>query len=228
MRRPWLPFYVEDYLADTVDLSCEEHGVYVLLLGLCWRRDGRLPNDSAFLKRALSACAADMHGNRFNRIVPKLLDRFFVQDEQGYWTQKRLTIELEKARNLSGTQTEKAKKRWGKHRKNNGTTSAAASAPALPEHSQSQSLPSKGNDCDVIIEEGTPEQTAWHRHDRDVLGKPGGMLMTDITRPDGLRVRGARRKTRWPPGYQAEDHRSKRPADAREIARQLEATEAMP
>jgi hypothetical protein len=31
----------------------------------------------AWLKRALAACASDMHGNRFNRLVPPLLNRFF-------------------------------------------------------------------------------------------------------------------------------------------------------
>jgi uncharacterized protein YdaU (DUF1376 family) len=52
MSRPWFPLYVADYLADTLDLGAEDHGCYMLLLMIAWRRDVALPNDMAFLKRA--------------------------------------------------------------------------------------------------------------------------------------------------------------------------------
>jgi uncharacterized protein YdaU (DUF1376 family) len=44
MRRPWMPFYVGDYLRDTSHLSAVEHGAYCLLLMTYWVR-GSLPDD---------------------------------------------------------------------------------------------------------------------------------------------------------------------------------------
>ena len=135
MARPWMPLYVADYLADTLDLDVEQSGAYLLLLMLAWRRpDGALPNDMAFLKRALSSCVSDMHGNRFNRIVPGLLDRYFILGEDGQFRQKRLTKEREKADKISGNGKENAEKRWSKEKENNDLEDAKA----METQSQSQ------------------------------------------------------------------------------------------
>jgi len=126
-NRPWMPLYVTDYMADTIELGADEHGVYMMLLMLAWRRaDGAIPNDMAWLKRALSSCMKDMHGTRFKRLVPPLLSRFFSLDSQGNWRQKRLTKEREKVEKIAEKQREKAEKRWSAPNKNNDLRDASA------------------------------------------------------------------------------------------------------
>jgi uncharacterized protein YdaU (DUF1376 family) len=130
-----MPLYVSDFLVDTLDLRAEETGCYMLILMIAWRRGGTIPNDMAWLKRALSSCASDMHGNRFNRIVPPLLERYFYKDSDGNFRNKRLEKELEKAEKISGKQKENAEKRWRNRKENNKITNAIA----MPSQSQSQS-----------------------------------------------------------------------------------------
>lgn len=140
-KRPWMPLYVADYLADTLDLSTEGTAVYLLMLMLAWRRpDGALPNNMKWLKRALASCVNDMHGNRFNRLVPSLLEQFFVLSEDGKFRNKRLTKEREKSEKFSGKQKENADKRWAKIKENKDLEDAKAMpARALHSHSHSQS-----------------------------------------------------------------------------------------
>lgn len=137
MGRIWMPFYPGDYLADTVDLTAEQHGIYIILLMIAWRRPNcTLPDDMEWMKRALTSCASDMHGNRFNRSVPYLLNRFFLKDSEGNWYQNRLRNEREKSDKISEKQREKSNKRWSKINENKDIEDASAlpndNATAMP------------------------------------------------------------------------------------------------
>ena len=126
-KRAWMPMYWADYLLDTLDLTAEQHGCYLLLLMIAWRQpDGGIRNDLPSLKRMLGTCTADMHGNRFNRLVPPLLTRFFVLDTDGKYRNPRLEKERENLRKISGISQEKSRKRWSEHRKIKDLVDAAA------------------------------------------------------------------------------------------------------
>ena len=119
--RPWMPFYVQDFRMDTLDLDLDELGVYFLLICLAWRNGtGGVTGNDAVLKKTLKACAADFHGHTYNRIVPKLLRRYFQLGDDNVWYQKRVVLELQKARKLSAKQSQNVSKRWAAHKQING------------------------------------------------------------------------------------------------------------
>ncbi len=123
---PALPLWTDAYLADTLDLATEEHGVYLLMLMLAWRRPNcALPNDLAGLKRMLGGCCRDMHGNRFNRIVPKLISQFFEVGKDGELHQKRLGKERDYLRKQSETQRDRVNKRWANKKEINSLSDTA-------------------------------------------------------------------------------------------------------
>jgi uncharacterized protein YdaU (DUF1376 family) len=184
-----MPLYVADYLADTLDLRTDETGVYLLMLMIAWRRpDGALPNDMKWLQRALSSCASDMHGNRFNRLVPPLLSRFFILGEDGKFRNKRLTKEREKAEKFSEKQKETAGKRWCKDNKNNDVADANA-MPARASQSQPQSQSQKEEEQEtranaLVVDDGWPadyRDQFWSRYPNKV-GKPKALAKLDACR----------------------------------------------
>lgn len=85
-----MQLYVADYLGDTRHLTTEQHGAYLLLLMTMWRSGGRLPNDPKKLSRIVGCTPS-----RWTRIAGDVLVYFDLND--GDLTNKRLTVELEKA-----------------------------------------------------------------------------------------------------------------------------------
>ena len=140
--RPWFAFYPNDFRADTLDLDMDQIGAYVLLLMLAWRRDDcALPNDMGWLKKSLKSCVADFHGHTFNRIIPKLLERYFELGADDKWRNKRLTLERQKSDKLSAKQRQNVGKRWSKYRETNELTDTDA----IPSQSQSHKEKRIGN-----------------------------------------------------------------------------------
>ena len=48
---PAFPLWTDAYLADTTELTTQEHGAYFLLLIAMWRAGGYVPDDDAKLAR---------------------------------------------------------------------------------------------------------------------------------------------------------------------------------
>lgn len=83
MNRPWMPFYVADYLRDTGHLSTLEHGAYLLLIFAYWSNHG-LPNNDAQLARI-----ARVSPKQWREVRPTL--SAFFQDG---WRHRRIDREL--------------------------------------------------------------------------------------------------------------------------------------
>jgi len=83
MSRPWMSFYVRDYLADTVHLSTVEHGAYLMLIMHYWLHGG-LPSEDAKLARI-----ARLSLSEWTEIRQTVADFF---DEN--WRHKRVEAEL--------------------------------------------------------------------------------------------------------------------------------------
>jgi uncharacterized protein YdaU (DUF1376 family) len=83
MARPWMPFYVGDYLGDTEHLSTLQHGAYCLLLFSYWRRGG-LPDDDQQLANITKMPLPDWLAHR------AIMQAFFYDG----WKHKRIEAEL--------------------------------------------------------------------------------------------------------------------------------------
>lgn len=103
---PYIQLYVADYIADTMHLTTEEHGAYLLLIMNYWQtgkplQSERIPNVVRLTK------------NRFNEIE-KTLSEFFTIIEPGLWVHERIEMDLAFVRSRSEKASESAKKRWMK------------------------------------------------------------------------------------------------------------------
>lgn len=76
-QTPFMQLYVGDYLADTLDLTTEQHGAYLLLLMTMWRHDAKLPNDAAKLARI-----ARVSPRRWHLVWAEIQHFFYVEGDQ--------------------------------------------------------------------------------------------------------------------------------------------------
>lgn len=92
---PYMQLYVADYMADTMHLTTEQHGAYLLLLMAMWRNGAVLPNDPKKLARI-----AGVSTRRWHRIADDVLA--FFQEENGVLTSRHLDRWREFARKEQG------------------------------------------------------------------------------------------------------------------------------
>ncbi len=124
----WMPFYVSDYVADTMHLSTEEHGIYVLLMIFYWRTQSPIKNDKNFIKNVCKISSKKSE---------KILSQFFNLKD-GYWHHKRIEKELAKSLENQEKKSERGTKgaeaRWGKNdASSNASSIPQASNQALPD-----------------------------------------------------------------------------------------------
>lgn len=102
----WMPLYIGDYLADTMHLSTEEHGAYLLLLMALFKAGGSIDLDETSF-----AILTRLSTDRWAAMEKKML-RFFNVDGR-ILTHDRVTLEIEAAKEKSKKGTKGAAKRWG-------------------------------------------------------------------------------------------------------------------
>lgn len=105
MKKPdsWMPFYIGDYLRDTMGLRREDHGSYLLLMMAYWANGGPLPDDDQALRNICRCPDAEWCRTK------GVLSKYFIQ-EDGVWRHKRIDAELADAKREYQAQCERTKK----------------------------------------------------------------------------------------------------------------------
>lgn len=85
-----MPLYIGDYLSDTMHLTTEQHGAYLLLLMAAWKNGGNLPVSENKL-----AIIAKVPLEKWREISGEILEYFETDGDR--ITQRRLSDELAKA-----------------------------------------------------------------------------------------------------------------------------------
>jgi uncharacterized protein YdaU (DUF1376 family) len=105
----WMKFNIGDYLADTMHLSCMQHGIYLLLI-MAYFKQGSLPDEERVLARICTLSPA-----LWRRHSPAVMAMFY-RDKVGKWRHKRIDAELIEIRRLTTLRAKSArgasKKRW--------------------------------------------------------------------------------------------------------------------
>jgi uncharacterized protein YdaU (DUF1376 family) len=89
-----MQLYVSDFIGDTLQLSTEQIGAYMLLLMAMWNAGGKLPSDESKLARV-----ARMSVKKWKTIAPDMMAFFEVDGEEV--RHHRLTKELQKSESKS-------------------------------------------------------------------------------------------------------------------------------
>jgi uncharacterized protein YdaU (DUF1376 family) len=115
----WYKRFPTDFLEGVALLTLEEIGAYAVLLDTLYARGGTIPDNH----QALS-CIWKCNARKARRLKMKLLVAGKIQTESGHLTNRRVQIELNKAKTKSLLAQSSAQKRWS----NNGRPYANADA----------------------------------------------------------------------------------------------------
>lgn len=110
----WMPLYIGDYLSDTMHLTTEQHGAYLLLLMAYWKNCGPLPVERL-------QPIVKLNGSEWKNAQALLKEYFDTESKPGKWVHHRADREIAEAcknreilssRGLAG-----AEGRWKGHKK---------------------------------------------------------------------------------------------------------------
>ena len=151
---PYMQLYIADYLADTMHLSTEEHGAYLLLMFNYWQTGRAIP------KNRLEKIAR-LSNDRWVAVEPSLKE--FFADNGSEWVHERIERDLETVRSSISQKSEagkasararKAKKQTGGERETNERSTAVESP---LEQDTNENVTNKDPDIDTDLKEN-PER----------------------------------------------------------------------
>lgn len=126
-ERPFMQLYVSDFIGDTLHLSTEQVGAYLLLLMAMWNAGGSLPNEESKLARV-----ARMSVKKWRAVAPDLMGYFDVEGDAV--RHHRLTKELQKSESKSQSRAAAGAKGYAAKALKNKEAPQANDSP-LPKHS---------------------------------------------------------------------------------------------
>lgn len=94
MKRPWMPLYVADFIADTTQLGATETGIYIRLIMHCWQH-GSIPRDDRKLA-LISHCDV-----RLWRQYRETTLQFFDVVDASTMQHKRVSKEIRRSEEIS-------------------------------------------------------------------------------------------------------------------------------
>jgi uncharacterized protein YdaU (DUF1376 family) len=121
-----MQLYVSDFIGDTLHLSTEQVGAYLLLLMAMWNAGGSLPDDEAKLARIVR-----MSVKKWRAVAPDMMTFFDLVD--GAVRHNRLTKELQKSEGKSHSRAS-AGAEGGKAKALKDKEARLANAKPLPQH----------------------------------------------------------------------------------------------
>ncbi|HLP99184.1 MAG TPA: YdaU family protein [Sideroxyarcus sp.] len=121
----WMPLWIGAYLADTLHLSRDEHGGYLLLIMAYWRNGGPLQDDDKKMAAIVRATQKE-----WKSLKPVLAE--FFDCSEGQWSHKRIDQELSSASDKQSKAKSKAQAaaqaRW-----KDTTSTASGNASSIPQ-----------------------------------------------------------------------------------------------
>lgn len=132
----WMPLYIGDYLRDTMHLTTEQHGAYLLLLMAGWTQGGSLPDDDVRL-----AAIVRLPVKEWRKLRPVLAE--FYRIANGLWVQGRLqrerTAATEQRDRIRSARRHAAQQRWQSNRNANALQTPCSIPPPIELSNESSS-----------------------------------------------------------------------------------------
>lgn len=173
MAKPdiWMPFFIGDYMRDTMHLSNRGHGTYMLLIFACWVRGGWVDDNDETLANIAKLSPSDWIATR-----PIVAPFFKLRD--GKWFHSRVERELKRAQSTQDAFRKGAAKtnakRWGSpsetptespsdsHSVSPNGRSSPSPSPSLEHERESREIPTIDS---VLTEAGRIGLAPWKATD---------------------------------------------------------------